>query len=166
MKKSKYIIFILLTLFTAVFFASCTSEGFKNTISCNEIEIALEKEFNPQEQGFSQYTDDELKFLFPSTKIYDDAIIIYSNDSVDITEIGILHASSEKNANALFEEARLYIKELQEQKREFLQSYSPSEVPRLNSAEARRFGEYVVFAVASSEEKDVIFTTVESILKQ
>lgn len=162
MKKS-YIVFILMLL-TAAVFCSCAKEDFSSTLSCKELSSTLESEFSPAKTEFSRYTDQELKFLFPDSDVYNEAIVIYSTDSVDITEIGVMRAESEKDAVALLEDAKNYIKDLQEQKREFLQSYSPKELSKLNSAEAKRFGQYVVFAIAEQGDVDKVFKKAEMLL--
>ena len=161
--KKRYIVFILMLL-TAAVFCSCAKEEFSSTLSCKELLSTLESEFSPDKTEFSRYTDEELKFLFPDSDVYNEAIVIYSTDSVDITEIGVMRAESEKDAIDLLEDAKNYIKDLQEQKREFLQNYSPSELSKLNSAGARRFGQYVVFAIAEQGDVDKIFKKAEMLL--
>ena len=70
----------------------------------------------------------------------------------------------EENAKKLFEEAKLYVKNMQEQKSEFLRNYSPDELSKLNSAEARRFGNYVIFAIGEQEDKNNLFKKAEDML--
>ena len=45
-------------------------------------------------------------------------------------------------------------------------SDSPQEIEKLNSAEARRFGNYVIFAVSDSIDKNYIFSKAEELLKK
>ena len=164
MKRTKPFTLIILIVITAVFLASCATKSFSSTLSCNELSKSLKGEISSDKQEFTQYTEEEIRFLFPSFELYDDATVIYSNDSVDITEVGVLHASSEKHAHELLEDAKDYIHELQEQKREFLQSYSPTELLKLNSAEAKRFGQYVVFVIAEQGDVDKVFKKAEMLL--
>ena len=82
MKKS-YIVLILMLL-TAAVFCSCATEDFSSTLSCKELSSTLESEFSPDKMEFSRYTDEELKFLFPDSDVYNEAIVIYSTDSYNI----------------------------------------------------------------------------------
>ena len=61
---------------------------------------------------------------------------------------------------------KLYIKNLQEQKREFLNNYSPEEVKKLNSAEVRCFGNYIIFTVSDPDDKNYVFSKAEELLKK
>ena len=165
MMKKGYMVLILILLVGAIF-SSCAKEEFTSTLSCNELSKSLEKEFSGDGQEFSCYSKEELKFLFPDTDVYEDGLVIYSSDGVDITEIGIMRAKDENDAIALLEDAKGYIKDIQEQKREFLQNYSPSELSKLNSAEARRFGQYVIFTIAEPYESNAVFSAAEKCLKK
>ena len=102
--------------------------------------------------------------LISHAQLYDDICIIYSSDSTDISELGIIYSADEENAKKLFEEAKLYVKNMQEQKSEFLRNYSPDELSKLNSAEARRFGNYVIFAIGEQEDKNNLFKKAEDML--
>ena len=115
---------------------------------------------------FGEYSSADLNLFFPDSELFDDFYVIYSKDNTDVSELGILHASNDENAKKLLEDAQLYIKDNQEQKREFLRNYSPSELEKLNSAEARRFGNYVIFTVADQDEKSKIFQKAEELLKK
>ena len=73
---------------------------------------------------------------------------------------------NEAKAIELFEESKLYIKNLQEQKRDFLSNYAPDEVKKLNSAEVRRFGNYIIFTISDPDDKNYVFSKAEEILKK
>lgn len=156
---------ILLMLTITLILSSCAQKSYQSSLSCKDISNELKKEFSISEDEFQEYTDDDIKFLFTSIEAYDDSCISYSTDSIDICELGVFRASSEENAKKLFENATNYIKAMQEQKSDFLRNYSPAELNKLNSAEARRYGNYVVFAVADSDCKTKIFKRAENLLK-
>lgn len=163
MKFKASLIFLLLTVTLA--FSSCAHKSYNSTLSCKEISNELKQEFSISEDGFQEYSNEDIKFLFDSIESYDDSCVCYSTDSVDICEVGVFRASNEENAKKLFEDATAYIKAMQEQKSDFLRNYSPSELSKLNSAEARRYGKYVIFTVADADCKAKIFEKAESLLK-
>ena len=163
----KKIIFIIICLCVFIrIFTSCSQEEYSDSLSCSELSNALSREISVPEGEFSQYTTEELKFFFPNQSIYTEAYIIYSADSTDIAELGILRASDEESAKTLYEEVKSYIKNLQEQKQEFLRNYAPNELQKLNSAQARRYGSYVIFTVSDSSEQKNVFEKADKLLSK
>ncbi len=163
----KKIIFIIICLCVFIrIFTSCSQEEYSDSLSCSELSNALSREISVPEGEFSQYTTEELKFFFPNQSIYTEAYIIYSADSTDIAELGILRASDEESAKTLYEEVKSYIKNLQEQKQEFLRNYAPNELQKLNSAQARRYGSYVIFTVSDSSEQNNVFEKADKLLSK
>lgn len=160
--KIKAFIFILMLCLT-LSFSSCAQKSYESALSCSELSAELEKEFSLADGDFKKYSDEDINFLFSSEKLYDDACVSYSADSVDVCELGIFHSSNEEDAKKLFEDVKLYIKNSQEQKSDFIRSYAPEELSKLNSAEARKYGNYVIFTVADSEQKSKIFEKAEKL---
>ena len=159
------IVSIILCIFcSGCIFASCSKKEYSDTSTCKDVSNELMREISVPEGEFSQYTDKELTFFFSSPALYNDCAVIYSKDTEDIAELGVLHAADEETAKKLLDDVKLYIKNLQEQKLEFLSNYSPDEVEKLNSAEARRFGNYVIFTVASPNDKKCMFEKAEKML--
>ena len=103
MKFKASLIFLLLTV--ALAFSSCAHKSYNSTLSCKEISNELKQEFSISEDGFQEYSDEDIKFLFDSIESYDDSCVCYSTDSVDICEVGVFRASNEENAKKLFEDA-------------------------------------------------------------
>ena len=165
MNFKKFSWFLVCVCIMSLIFDSCSTKSYSSSSNCKELSQSLMREISVPDGEFSQYTDDELQIFFSSPELYDDISIIYSKDTTDIAELGILHAANEEKATKLFEEAKLYIKNLQEQKREFLNNYSPNEVQKLNSAEVRKFGNYIIFTVADPDDKNYVFSKAEELLK-
>ena len=162
-------IFLPLTItliFIGLIFQGCSKKEFNNSLSCKSLIEKLENNVSVPNGEFEEYSNDELNFFFSSTELYDDICVIYSSDNTDICEIGVLHAANEENAQKLFEDSKNYIKSIQEQKSEFLSNYSPSELKKLNSAEVRKFGNYVIFTVSEQNDKSALFQEAEMILSK
>lgn len=166
MKSNKILLSIIFILLTSLIFLSCAKKEIKYTLSCKELSNQLESEISVPQDEFNEYSTEELRFLFSSPELFDDICVVYSTDSTDVCEIGILYASNEENAKILFEDAKGYIKSIQEQKSEFLRNYSPAELSKLNSAEARRYGNYIVFAIADMDDKNNLFKKAEEVLSK
>ena len=164
--KVKLLYFLIAISCIVGIFSSCSTKEYSDALTCKDISNSLKREISVPEGEFSQYESEELKFFFSSPPLYNDITVIYSKDTVDIAELGILHAPNEETAKKLLEDTKIYIKNLQEQKLEFLSNYSPEEVEKLNSAEARRFGNYVIFTVSDPDDKNYVFSKAEELLKR
>ena len=164
-KKRIFSLIISICILGCVFL-SCSTNEYSDALTCKELSTALMREISVPDGEFSQYAEEDINFLFPTASLYSDVSIMYSKDATDITELGVLHAENQNNSKQLFEEAKEYIKNLQEQKREFIQNYSPEEMKKLNSAEARCFGNYVIFVVSDVNDKSNIFAKADQLLKK
>ena len=115
---------------------------------------------------YAEYDEDLVEFLFGEMPASRDHTLLYSTEQSDIDEVGIFRAESEAEALEIYEKTAEYISELQSTQRAFIASYAPSELPKLDSAEVKRYGNYVVYAILSSDDKDALFSHVESALRE
>lgn len=161
--KLKIFIFTATVLILSIALSSCAQKEYSDEVTCSSLADTLKREASVPDGEFAEYGEEEIKLLFPNTA-YDDICVLYSKDATDITELGVIHAQNEESAKAVIEDVKNYIKNLQEEKREFLRNYSPAELEKLNAAEARQFGNYVIFTVASPNEKNTVFSLASSAL--
>ena len=162
----KKIIFVILAIgCIALFFKSCSSEEYSKKIDSATLCDALTSEISVPEGEFSKYSDEDIRFFFANPQLYDNICISYSTDTTDVSEVGVISAKDEESAKKLLEEAKLYIKDAQEQKRDFLRNYAPAELEKINSAEAQRFGKYVIFTISEPSEADAVFEKAKNKLK-
>ena len=78
--------------------ASCSQKvEYKDDLACEPLVASL-AELCETDDGYSQYGDDQIKFLFDNAKVHDDYAIFYSNDANDINEIGIFHCPDQESA--------------------------------------------------------------------
>ena len=68
-------------------------------------------------------------------------------------------------ASASSGEVNNYISEIQSNQCSFIAGYAPQELSKLDGAEVRRFGNYTAYAIASAEQKEIIFKELEKELK-
>ena len=81
-----------------------------------------------------------------------------------IDEYGILHTDIDtEGAERLIRE---YLARSYEENRAFYDSYIPTETPKLRDAQVRVFGDYVVYAILSPEDRDRLFKRVEACLSE
>lgn len=151
--------FLTVLVATSVLLCSCSKKEFSDDVDCDDI---AEKIKSPALE-YGEYDEEYLDFFFDATTLQDDFCIIYSNDVNDITEIGIFHTQNTDAAEELSAIADNYISEMQKNQRAFIGSYAPEELPKLDSAEVKIFGNYVVYAI--SDDNEALFAQVKDTLK-
>ena len=157
----KYLLCII-SLCLCLLFASCDTAKYRSDVPCSDIANALSAEISGTE-SYARYRDDELSFMLEDSSLYDDCCFLYSRSSDDISEIAVLHSSSD--TDALLRSINAYAASQIREKRSFIENYLPTECQKLEGCEARRFGEYVVFVMLNDEAKKVVFDEVETLLK-
>lgn len=159
----KRVLAVCFFMIFCLIFGSCGQKGYSDTLTCTEITSELKEEIFA-ENGYSDYSSNDIKYMFDDDTLFDSCSVIYSSSSDDVGEIGVLHASDAESADALLETVNGYLKELDEEKRAFLKSYLPNELEKLDNAEAKRFGNYVAFVVLEPTTRDAVFERLEAML--
>ena len=76
----------------------------------------------------------------------------------------IFHTPDTDSARKLMTHIEAYISEMQETQRAFIGSYAPLELPKLDGATVKQFGNYLVYSI--SENNEEIFSSIEKTLKK
>ena len=154
------IVFILLSLF------SCGERReYRDDISCGELVDKATGQI-PVDMGYKALGGEHIEYNFSGTELDDDHAFSASVASEDINEVGIFHAPDSKSVATLKALAEEYLKNYREEKESFIASYAPKDTPKLKSAEVRSYGNYVVYAILSADDKAIFFDTVEKLLSQ
>ena len=135
----------LLVLIFAISFCGCAKK-YRDDIRCEQ----LAREMYDEVDSFgelSSYSEDDVQLLFGNTSLFDDFSVIYSTDANDINEIGVFHSPDERSAKELLTVVKGYINRMKETKSAFIASYAPREIPKLEGAEAKKYGNYVIYAI-------------------
>ena len=103
---------------------------------------------------------------FAQGSLFDDFSVIYSTDANDINEIGIFHCEDEISAKEFFTVLKGYVSDQQENQKAFIASYAPREVPKLDVAEARRYGNYVIYTILDQNAKNEVFDEAKELLRE
>ena len=159
----KRIILLLILSLSILVFSSCKQEKYTSSLTSTELADELMKQISGSEDYLS-YTDEELSY-FDFTKDGDaDITLLHSQAAEDVGEIGVVRVfdGKSKEMKLALEE---YLKDQQKEKGAFFKNYAPGELLKLERAEVRCFGDYVVFTVLSSEESQAVFEKAEEILK-
>lgn len=155
----------LFLLCCSVFFASCAQNKYLDTLPCARITDTLTEEILGSDM-YAEYTQKDVSLLFGNDELFDSCSVIYSISSDDIGEVGVFHAKDNQNAKKLLEKAEKYIEDIKDEKNSFVRNYMPQELDKLNYADTRRFGNYVVYTILSADTSDEIFDTVKKLLSE
>ena len=161
MKKTKIIIAVMLAI---LFLSSCSRLGYADDVACSDVGKSMIENLDDSLE-YAKFDDTHVELYFDSDE-YDDCYTIYSTDTNDINEFGVFHATSKESADELSEECKEYIEDMQENSRAFISSYAPEELPKLDGAQVRRFGNYVVYTVLDDEKADTVFESIKEKLKK
>ena len=154
----------LFLICSCVFLFSCAYNRYSDTLSCSDLTSSLQREILGKDE-YLEYSESDVKYIFDDSDLFDSCSIIYSSSGDDLGEIGVLHAENEEKAQQLLEEALEHIEDEKEDKINFLRNYLPEEMSKFENAEARKYGNYVVFVFLDKNERDTVFNEIEDMLK-
>ena len=90
--------------------------------------------------------------------------LLYRSDTNNLDEIGIFRLQGKKPNDLAAELQQKYLWETYDKNHTFYDSYMPNETPKLQNAEVRVYGNYVVYAILSEADKATLFRFVEETL--
>ncbi len=154
MKKLTALILLCLYLLS-----SCAKNNFTDGVKCSELGKSITDTL-ADGMEYVPFNESRRAMITDDSSDYDDFHHVYSSDSSDINEFGIFHAVNGK-ADELAENCKEYLEELREDSRAFIASYAPEELPKLDGATVKRFGNYVVYTVLPTDRAEKIFAELE-----
>lgn len=143
---------------------SCTKKSeYIDDLPCDELARSLSKVASVAD-GYLEHGEEQIKFFFNDTKLQDDFSILYSAKVKDINEIGAFHCPDKESAEKLLEIVEEYLDEMEETQESFIMGYAPMEIAKLDEAEARRYGNYVIYAILDTKQQKELWSMAEDIL--
>lgn len=157
--------FCIILLTVCLILPSCSRSDYVDEANCADLGGQMTDSLDDG-QEYLEFDSNHREFYFDDTEEYDDCYLVYSSDTNDINEIGVFHAPNGDEAKELFETCRDYIEDMQENSRSFIASYAPEELPKLDNAEVRRFGNYVIYTILPEDKAEAVFEKVEESLRK
>ena len=140
---------------------SCAQKKYRSDVSCRELcDLAQ----NSIDDGleYEEYGESHLKYEFGDGALgADDFCIVYSVKVEDINEIGVFFADGEERVKEIAKDCREYLEDMRENKGAFISSYAPLEMPKLDKAGVRVYGNYVIYAVTDEDLAENAFEEIE-----
>ena len=153
------------TLMIIPCFSACQKKAdYRDDVKVADMSSAL-KDKLPVADGYYAADSDYLGFYFEgAADIVAEYVIEFSATSTNINQFGIFHVK-DGTAEQMKTLCDSYIQKMRD--RWVAQAnYIASEHPKMENAEARVFGNYVVFVMLTAEDKATAFATVEELLKK
>ncbi len=160
-KMKKYLALIFAVLL-ALSLCSCASKDFKNDVKVSYLTEKI-KAALPLTNGYSEHDGDYLIYRFKDIEEHIDGYsIIYSTDTRRADLVAVFHAKSANDAKEAKEICEDFIEDQKALFSTLVEQYLPSEKDKLDGAEVRSFGNYLVVCVLNSSDKNTAFSAVEN----
>ncbi|MBQ4274515.1 MAG: DUF4358 domain-containing protein [Clostridia bacterium] len=168
-RRIKAAIAVILTLLSAVFsLAACNQkedEKYKKEINTQEIATTLSQ----KTPTASAWINEDQYFIEEYVDIPDyikESSIYYAKNTNDLDEFGIFLVEEGKEKATRLLLLQGYLQKRYTENQEWYNSYMPTETPKLRDAEVRIYGNCVVYAVLSAEQRTAFFAECEKLLKE
>jgi len=161
--------FIALTLILAVLFSLCACSGSSDTKVEYKTDVAvsdLSEQISAVNDSWNFIAMDE-NYIAGAMKIdvsgYADYVVNINAFGTNVDEYGIFKAKDEASVAAVKADAENYLKFRLDT---WMEEYMPEEKPKLEKAEVKVCGLYVMYAIVDDTSRADAFTTFENALKK
>lgn len=153
---------LLLAVLALTALTACGGADYRDDVAVSAIDSALQAKI-PVPDGYYAADSDYLSFYFEGAEaIVTEYVVEFSATSTNINQFGIFHVK-EGEAETMKALCQSYIETMN--KRWVAQAnYIASEHPKMEGAEVRVFGNYVVYTMLTAEDKATAFDAVEELL--
>lgn len=113
------------------------------------------------------YDPDDIHFYLDIPEEYCiDCIVRAQTSSTSIDEYGIFHCNNESDAKKLEELIEEYLERALDGKRDWLTSYNPGELEKLEKSRVERYGCYVFYGILDPSTERMAVRKIEELLSQ
>ena len=162
MKNTKIIALFLCLIMTAAALTACGGGEVRNDVAVSELSAKINSEL---ESGAGlvdapeSYISSSMGFDLSSVSEY---VVKINSRGVNIDEYGIFKAEDDSQLQQLQTAVSNY---LQFRVDTWMVEYMPEEFPKLQNAETKTIGNYVMYAILSDSDKQAVFSAFEKTLK-
>ena len=160
MRKNKLILFSVLILALSLLFTGCGEQKGQQDVALDDLSAAIEGRIEGSESLV--YPGDS--YIAGRMKLNKDELgefVIKIGSGANINEYGVFKAADADGAKAIAAELEAYLARRID---EWMPEYMPEEFPKLENAEVRQDGAYVVYTILSDAEREAVFSEFESML--
>lgn len=162
LKKARAILCFFLLFLCCLSGGACSRSKYSNEFSAEQISRALVGELG--ELSFAEYESTDISYMLERAGVFKECSVFYSEDSDDISEIGVFKFNTYDDAIAGEKSLEAYVEETREEKRAFVENYLPSQESKLEGARVRRYGAYVVYCILDAEAAEGVLRTAKELI--
>lgn len=163
-KTSKISLALLLTLALTLLLSACGSKGnLRDDVALTDLAAAFEAKIEDSEgliEPGASYIAGSMKL---NTEELGEYIIKISSYSTNINEYGVFKAASTDEAKALVETLEAYLVMRDEA---WMPEYLPDQYVKLENAEVRQQGLYVLYTILGEAEQEAVFAEFDAMLSK
>ena len=154
-------------LLAAVAFGAtaCQKETYQADINAKEIADTLSQK-TPTESRWIDNDQTFIKEYITVPEAVKESYVYYAQNTNDLDEFGIFEVEEGKAQEVRNQLLSGYLKQRYNENLEWYNSYMPTQTPKLRDAEVRVYGDCVVYAVLSPENRKAFFEECEKLLKK
>ena len=156
--------FFLLMCLLMTFLFSCSGKSYKNDVEVDTLKEKVE-ELLPVEYGYTEVDQDYFDIYFGFSDKISDFSVVLSSASVDLNEFGIFHVKDKEDISAVKAKIQSYMDDQKSVNIPSVQTYAPSEVPKLEKGSIKVFGNYIVYLFLFPDDQTVVYKAIENLLK-
>ena len=160
MKCLKRALCLMLTSLLVMLVCSCGASDYANNIGIETIDARVKDEL-ALNGGYYNADSDFMAFTFHDPEYVDDYAVTFAQASTDISEYGIFHVSDADKVDDMVELAEEY---LESYKANWMTNYLAEEYPKIENAQVKAFGSYVVYSILDEDATNRLHEAVEQAL--
>lgn len=159
-RRLSLIIFAALLLATL---ASCGGDTIKSDVPVSEIASRVDSVISSggnMAEADGSYVSG---YVGIGADMYSEGTVMVRSMGVNVDEYGIFRCADDKQAEELLTAVKAYLKMRDDS---WMPEYMPEERPKVQSAEYKVLGNYVMYAILSEDDKKAAFPAFEECLKE
>ena len=170
MKYTRVLLSLLLALTLILPLVSCDGGKYRDDLTATQLTDSITAAL-PAGDGWRQVSN---AYISPSSwgedyadylaKVEEYRILVSENSDMNIDEVGVFVCKTEKDAKAVKGFAENYLTAKAAQLKPLLESYNPTEMPKLDNATVTVMGRYVVYTILSSADTATASSAAEKAL--
>ena len=150
----------MLTSLLLLFVCSCGASDYANDVSVESIDTRAKDEL-ALSGGYYNADSDFMTFTFHDPEYVDAYAVTFAQTSTDISEYGIFHVNESGKVDDMVALAEGY---LESYKANWITNYLAEEYPKIENAQVKAFGCYVVYSILDENATERLHKTVEQML--
>lgn len=175
--KKGYVKLLCLTLClcmaSCAILAGCTRESYTNALTSSEVSSQLLAALPDGGKNFLRMETDYIsesrfgeRYEELLSRCYTSSVILTALDvSASADQIGIFHANNEADAKIVLEIIEEYVETETRKLRDAYEMYAKDEVVKLDNAQIKVCGTYILYTFLSEEDTEIVQTVFEEALR-